>query len=388
MNNSEEMNGIEVDLGERSYPIYVETGILDTAGTLAKTHKLGHKIAIITDENVAPHYQERVVSSLEKEGFRVSCFILPPGEHTKSLRMCDYLYEKIIEANFDRKSVIMSLGGGVVGDLAGFIAASFMRGVPFVQIPTTLLAQTDSSVGGKVGINHRLGKNLIGAFYQPEFVLIDPEVLKTLPQRELWAGMAEVVKYGLIYDREFVEFLDKKLASLIALENMNEIEMVIEHCCSIKADVVANDEKEKGLRRILNFGHTVGHALEAITNYDALRHGEAVTLGMRAMLWLSWKLNMVNEKDFQWIDSILQRMQLPEDLPEFSPKEALELAYHDKKVADGVLHLVLLDGIGAAAVRNDVDDATFLTALEYLKKQILVRKISTQKMRTSMKVSI
>jgi len=376
------MKGIKVDLGERSYPIYVEAKVLNQVGELAKKHGAGQKVALITDVNVAKYYREEVESSLEKQNFQVLCFILPDGEQTKSLKMADYLYEKLIEANFERNSVVLSLGGGVVGDLAGFVAATFMRGVSFVQIPTTLLSQTDSSVGGKVGINHRLGKNLIGAFHQPLFVVIDPEVLKTLPQREIWAGMAEVVKYGLIFDKNFFEFLSENLNDLVLLKNMESLEMVIEHCCGIKAHVVAADERESGLRRILNFGHTVGHAIEAITKYTYLRHGEAVVLGMRTMNWLSQKLELLSKDEFDQIDNFLQRMKLPPTLPDLDPKTILQKTYHDKKVTDGVLNLVLLKEIGQAVIRNDVDEKSILAALDYLRKQILVKNISTQQLKS------
>lgn len=376
------MNEIEVELGKRSYPVYVQSESLAEIGALAEKHGLGRKIALITDVNVAPFYQEEIEAGLRQHDFQVLGFILPAGEQTKNLKMADYLYEKLIEANFDRNSVIMSLGGGVVGDLAGFVAATFMRGVTFVQIPTTLLAQTDSSVGGKVGINHRLGKNLIGAFHQPRFVLVDPTVLKTLPQRELWAGMAEVVKYGMIYDRDFFEFLNENLTDIILLKNMETLEMVVEHCCSIKAYIVKNDEKEMGLRRILNFGHTVGHALEALTDYSYFRHGEAVVLGMRAAGWLSNTLGLLPTETFHEMDQFLQRMKLPESLPDFKPQDIIEKVYHDKKVVNGILHWVLLEDIGKAVVRNDVDDRDILAALDFLRKQVLVSNISKQKIKS------
>lgn len=376
------MKGIEVELGERSYPIYVESKLLSKVGLLAKKHNLGRKVALVTDVNVAKYYREEVENGLEKHQFQVLGFIIPGGEESKSLKIADYLYEKLIESGFDRNSVIISLGGGVVGDLAGFVAATYMRGIDFVQIPTTLLAQTDSSVGGKVGINHQLGKNLIGAFHQPKFVLIDSDVLKTLPQRELWAGMAEVVKYGLIFDAEFFQFVRENLNDLIMLKNTEDVEMIIEHCCGIKAHIVQNDERESGLRRILNFGHTVGHALEALTEYSVFRHGEAVVLGMRTMAWLSHKMKLLNKADFTVIDEVLHRMQVPDELPDFSPRQILNKMYKDKKVADGVLNVVLLDGIGSSVVRNDVTEKMLLSALEYLRKQILVKNLSNHHFKT------
>ncbi|MBN2092388.1 3-dehydroquinate synthase [candidate division KSB1 bacterium] len=375
------MKGITVDLGPHSYPIYVESDSLKLIGKLAKEHHLGQKVAIITDVNVAKHYREDVESCLQDEEFQVLGFILPAGEQTKNLKMADYLYEKLIEANFDRNSVIISLGGGVIGDLAGFVAATFMRGITFVQIPTTLLAQTDSSVGGKVGINHRLGKNLVGAFHQPKFVLIDPEVLKTLPQREIWSGLAEIVKYALISDAEFFDFLEDSLGDLALLKNMADVEMVIEHCCSIKASVVNQDEKESGLRRILNFGHTFGHAFEALTDYAVLRHGEAVALGMRGIIWLCKENQLLDEEEYNRIDNLLQRLRLPETVPDFNPKDALKKIYHDKKVIDGVLNLVLLKGIGKPVIRKDITEDVLLSTLEFLRKQILVKNFSARRLK-------
>lgn len=375
------MKGITVDLGPHSYPIYVESNSLKLIGKLAKEHHLGQKVAIITDVNVAKHYREDVESHLQDEEFQVLGFILPAGEQTKNLKMADYLYEKLIEANFDRNSVILSLGGGVIGDLAGFVAATFMRGITFVQIPTTLLAQTDSSVGGKVGINHRLGKNLIGAFHQPKFVLIDPEVLKTLPQREIWSGMAEIIKYALISDPEFFDFLEASLSDLVLLKNMEDVEMIIEHCCSIKANVVNQDEKESGLRRILNFGHTFGHAFEALTDYAVLRHGEAVALGMRGITWLCKENKLLNEEEYNRIDNLLQRLRMPETIPDFNPKDVLKKVYNDKKVLDGVLNLVLLEGLGKPVIRNDIAEGAILSALEFLRKQILVKNFSVRRLK-------
>ncbi len=375
------MKGITVDLGPQSYPIYVESNSLKLIGKLAKDHKLGRKVAIITDVNVAKYYREDVESCLQDEEFQVLGFIFPAGEQTKSLKMADYLYEKLIEANFDRNSVIISLGGGVIGDLAGFVAATFMRGITFVQIPTTLLAQTDSSVGGKVGINHRLAKNLVGAFHQPKFVLIDPQVLKTLPQREIWSGLAEIVKYALISDPEFFDFLEDTLGELVLLKNMDDVEMVIEHCCSIKANVVNQDEKESGLRRILNLGHTFGHAFETLTDYAVLRHGEAVALGMRGIAWLCKENQLLDEDEYNRIDNLLQRLRLPETVPDFNPKDVLKKIYHDKKVIDGVLNLVLLEGIGKPVIRNDIQEDTILSTLEFLRKQILVKNLSSRRLK-------
>ncbi|MBN1352685.1 3-dehydroquinate synthase [candidate division KSB1 bacterium] len=362
------MKRITVDLGARSYPIYIAAGCLNQIGDIVSSHQLERKIALITDENVGPLYSDAVEAALKASGFQVSVYVLPAGEASKSLETADKLYEYLIRDRFDRKSTIISLGGGVIGDVGGFIAATFMRGIRFVQIPTTLLAQTDSSVGGKVGINHRFGKNLIGAFYQPCFVLIDPQVLETLPLRERRAGMAEVVKYGLIADETFFDFLAGHLEDVIQLAPSGDVEGVIETCCSIKARVVQQDEREGGLRQILNFGHTAGHALEALTNFEFYRHGEAVAMGMRCMTWLSWQSDFISEADFSRIDALLQRFPQPSPQPVFESNEILEKIYSDKKVFDGKLNVVLLSKIGEALVKKNLDPKAMLAALEWMNR--------------------
>jgi len=360
------MKGIEVELGARSYPIYVESGNLDRLGQLAAKHLPGRKVALITDENVGSLYLERARSALITSAFSVTDFILPAGEPTKSLQQADGLYARLIESRFDRSATVIALGGGVVGDLAGFIAATFMRGVPYVQIPTSLLAQTDSSVGGKVGINHRLGKNLIGAFYQPTFVLIDPSVLNTLPERERWAGMAEIVKYGLIADASLFDRVAGNLTELIHLKNPDMLEAVISQCCAIKADVVRQDEKEAGLRKILNFGHTIGHALEALTEYKFYKHGEAVVLGMRAMSWLSREMGVLADAAFQRIEPALQAFPLPQPFPPIDAAAILQKVHLDKKVVQNQINVVLLGDIGRAILKDRLEEKLLLGAVEWL----------------------
>jgi 3-dehydroquinate synthase len=315
---------------------------------------------------VAGFYIEAVQRNLEKSGFEVVPLIVKPGEHSKTLTVADSLFEKMITARLDRKCTVISLGGGVVGDLAGFLAATYLRGVAFAQIPTTLLAQTDSSVGGKVGVNHRLGKNLIGAFYQPKFVLIDPNVLRTLPKREMWAGLAEVVKYTLIYDAAFFTQLEKQLERVAGLKDLAVAGEVIQRCCEIKAAVVEEDEKEIGLRRILNFGHTIGHALEALTNYDFFRHGEAVTLGMLGMTWLSAELGLLKPAEKAQALALVKRLAVPLPLPQLDSKAVVAKMYSDKKVAGGVLNVVLLDRIGRAVIQGGVCDEILQQAVEFV----------------------
>ena len=248
------MKTLKVDLEERSYPIYIESGCLNKIGEYLTKHYQGERTAVITDSIVKNYYSAVVEKSIKDSGFDVELIEMPPGEKFKTLSVVESIYDRLLKKNFSRDSIIISLGGGVVGDLAGFVAATYLRGVKFIQIPTTLIAQTDSSVGGKVGVNHRLGKNLIGAFYQPVFVLIDTHVLGTLQPRELNAGMGEVIKYGAIYDESFFEFIEENFEDIRSLKNMESVEHTVLRSCEIKAEVVKIDERESGLRRILNFG--------------------------------------------------------------------------------------------------------------------------------------
>ncbi len=311
------MRKIIVDLGKKSYPIYIQAGILKTIGKLCKQHNVNNKIVLITDNTVKSFYADEVIEQLEHSNFHVFTITLPVGEKSKSLKIADSVFEKMIIARIDRQAAIIALGGGVVGDLAGFVAATYMRGISYIQIPTTLLAQTDSSVGGKVGINHRLGKNLIGAFYQPQFVVIDPLVLQTLDSRDIISGLGEVIKYGLIWDKNLFKKVCDNFEKLSNQIDINLFEEIVKKCCCIKAEVVAKDEKEAGLRRILNFGHTIGHALEALTNYEYYRHGEAVILGMMAMSWLSHELHILTKEEFVQINNFwdkLPKINIPSEL--------------------------------------------------------------------------
>lgn len=360
------MKKIIVDLGERSYPIYIGSGLLKDVGRISRQHGLGKQVAVISDETVGSLYGSPVFDALTNTGLQVALYSVPDGEESKSWRIADFLYEKLIQGKFDRNSTLVALGGGVVGDLVGFVAATYLRGVSYVQIPTTLLAQIDSSVGGKVGINHRLGKNLIGAFHQPKFVVIDPDVLKSLPSREVWAGMAEVVKYGLIRDKLFFEFLEQNLDAIATLGDRRILVNTIEHCCRIKAGVVSQDEREGGLRRILNFGHTLGHAFEAVTNYSHFRHGEAVLLGMRGAAWLSLQKGFLQPADFQKVERILARIRIAVSMPQLNPLEILEKMDMDKKVSEEKLHFVLLAKIGKATIMSDLTDKELLSTIQYV----------------------
>ena len=361
------MKIVNVDLAEKGYPIYIETGLLKKIGELFSKHQLTKTLAIITDNTVYDLYVEQVVANLHQAGFKTLVLKIPPGEESKSLKMVDYLCEKLINAQFDRKSIIVALGGGVVGDLAGFVAAIFLRGVDFIQIPTTLLAQTDSSVGGKVAVNHRLGKNLIGAFYHPRFVVIDPNVLTTLDRREVWAGLGEVIKYGIIGDRELFELLKFNLNQIASLHDLQLLEKIIKKCCCTKASIVEKDERESGLRKVLNFGHTIGHALEALTNYKFFLHGEAIIWGMLAANWLSYNEKLISKNDFIEIENLLKRVPLKKKWPEMTTQDILNKIAVDKKNINSQFCFVLLNEIGKCFYQNNFDKDKIYSAIDYIK---------------------
>ena len=351
----------------RRYPVHVEAGGLERLGELYTRHVAGARAAIVTDRTVERLHARRALQALKARGVDAQVVPVPAGESSKSLEWADRLYTRLIWGRFDREAVIVALGGGVVIDLAGFVAATYLRGVRWVVVPTTLLAQVDASVGGKTGVNHRLGKNLIGAFHQPEFVLIDPETLRTLPERERWSGLVEAIKHGLIRDEALFERLERELEALARLEDVSALEAVIARSVAIKAEIVARDEREAtGLRALLNLGHTVGHALEAATGYRALTHGEAVAWGLLAEAWIARARGRLSPEAFERVVRLLARVpkpSLPEDL---ANEELLEYIRRDKKARRGGLRLVLLEGIGRAELA-EVEEAEILQALRFLR---------------------
>lgn len=341
-----------VDLNERSYPIYIATGLFSNSSSFKLTS--GQRVFIITNNIVAPLYLAEVTSSLQKSGCQVDTFIVPDGEMAKSLSTLDTVFTELLKQNHGRDTTIVALGGGVIGDLAGFAAATYQRGIPFIQVPTTLLAQVDSSVGGKTGINHPLGKNMIGAFYQPQSVVIDLNCLKTLPKREFYAGLAEVIKYGIILDAEFFAWLETHLDDLL---NYNEAALAycIERCCRLKSEVVTADEKELGARALLNLGHTFGHAIETELGYGVWLHGEAVSVGMVMAAQTACLLEKISAQDVDRIQLLLQRAQLPIKRPaNMTVKCYFPHMLRDKKVLGGKLRLILPDAIGRAGVYDNV----------------------------------
>lgn len=344
------MKTLNVDLGPRSYPIHVGSGLLKRADLFHACID-GRRIVVVTNATVAPLYLHVLRPTLEhRELIEV---ILPDGEEHKTLAVWGGIFDRLLKAHCDRRTTIVALGGGVVGDIAGFAAACYQRGVPFVQVPTTLLAQVDSSVGGKTGVNHPRGKNMIGAFHQPRAVIVDTDTLQTLPDRELRAGIAEVIKYGAIRDPDLFGWLERNLPNVLQ-RDPEALAYVISRSCANKAEIVALDERESSLRAVLNFGHTFGHAVEAGIGYGQWLHGEAVAAGMVVAAALSRRMDWLKKTDLERIERLIEAAGLPTRLPEeLEVGRLLELMAIDKKAADGKLRLVLLKGIGTAVVTDD-----------------------------------
>lgn len=342
---------VEVNLGDRSYPVHVGADLLMHIGRYAREHSLGSRALIISNDTVGPLYSETIRTSLEDHGFAVDNVSIPDGEVHKTIETAASLYDACVSAGLDRSSFIVALGGGVVGDVAGFVAATYMRGVDFVQVPTTLLAQVDASVGGKTGVNHPAAKNMIGSFHQPRLVVADVSTLESLPPREYRAGLAEVVKHGLIADPELFSFVEEESEALLEMrpDAMSEI---IVRSVQIKAEVVASDEKESGHRAILNFGHTIGHGVEAASDY-AILHGEAIAIGMHVEARLS-KEKGLTRADLERIVKLLERLELPTRTSEQDMDRVFKAMAKDKKAKEGRLRFALLEGIGRAVIADDV----------------------------------
>ena len=346
------MRSLEVGLGERAYPIHVGDGVLARAGALLAGRIAGRAI-VVTNAIVAAHHLAPLQAALARAGMRVDVVLLPDGEAHKNQATLDDLLTRLLELQCDRGTTLFALGGGVIGDMAGFAAAIYQRGIAFVQVPTTLLAQVDSSVGGKTGINHPLGKNMIGAFWQPRAVLVDTEVLRTLPQRELAAGLAEVIKYGAIRDVAFFAWLEANMPALLA-KDAEALTHAIVRSCEIKAEIVAADERESGERALLNFGHTFGHAIEAAQGYGSWLHGEAVAAGMVCAARLSERVSGLEASARARLVALVAHAGLPTSPPRIEPSRWIELMRRDKKVQAGALRFVLLERLGQAVVRGDV----------------------------------
>ena len=353
---------VNVELQERRYPILIGNGLLQDERSYPV--KRGERVMIVTNPTVAQFYLDTVTFALKKRGCEVDHVLLPDGEKYKTLESLNLIFTALLQGNHGRDTTIIALGGGVIGDVAGFAAASYQRGVRLVQIPTTLLSQVDSSVGGKTAVNHELGKNMIGAFYQPSMVIIDTHTLSTLPKREVNAGLAEVIKYGAILDYEFFEWLEAHIDELVALNN-ESLQHCIARCCQIKADVVARDETEKGDRALLNLGHTFGHAIETHLGYGNWLHGEAVSTGMMMAAALSEQLGDISVADVSRLEKLLARANLPTLSPDsMQPEDYLPHMMRDKKVLAGKLRLVLLKSLGQAYIVTDTDKDLVLNAIK------------------------
>jgi 3-dehydroquinate synthase len=363
------MRELTVQLGERSYPIYIGEGLLQEASSFFTKHGISKKspLMIITDSHVAGVHLQALEAELAAGGFTVVSSVVPAGESSKSLAVLETLIGKALEAGLDRKSAIVALGGGVVGDLAGFVAASYMRGIKFVQIPTTILAH-DSSVGGKVAVNHPLAKNIIGAFHQPELVLYDLDTLQTLPEREVKAGLSEVVKHGLIWDSQFVDWCEQQAEKLLALD-ADALGYALHNGCSVKAEVVSRDERENDLRAILNLGHTIGHAIEAVAGYGEFLHGEAISIGMIGSAKLGLRYG-APEEVYTTTKRVLAKCGLPVRLPAHIDVDAImDAMMHDKKFKEGTVVFVVPLAIGKVEIKSDVPVSWIREIVEQLKEE-------------------
>lgn len=363
------MRELNVHLGERSYPIYIGQGIMDQIGELFVKHGIskGSPMLIVTDDHVAKHHLPSVVSKLETAGFKPTSYTVPSGEKSKSLCILEDIITVALQAGLDRKSTVVALGGGVVGDLAGFVAASYMRGVRFIQIPTTILAH-DSSVGGKVAVNHPLAKNIIGAFHQPELVLYDTSTLQTLPDRDARNGFSEMIKHGLIWDADFTAWLEENAEKLLKLDP-EALEYGLYEGCRVKTIVVSEDEKEHGLRAILNLGHTIGHALEAVAGFNELLHGEAISIGMVGSAKVAVRLGYP-EQIYTVTKRILQAFGLPTSVPmHLDTDEIISAMMHDKKFDEGNIVFIVPTEIGKVEINKNVSATLIREVVEQLKME-------------------
>lgn len=347
------MKKVNVDLGAESYEVLVGSGLLPSVGPWLKERDFSSKVIVITDTTVKEIYINVLQSGLTDAGFHVEVLDIPEGEEQKSLESAGKLYDAMAGVYAERSTPVLALGGGVVGDLAGFVAATYMRGVPLIQIPTTLLSQVDSSVGGKTAVDHGQLKNIVGAFYQPRMVVADIDTLNTLPEIEIANGMAEVIKSAAIKDRNFFQFLEANIDKIKELQP-EVMEEVISRTVKIKAQIVEEDEREKGLRGLLNYGHTIGHAIEAVSDFR-LKHGQAVAIGMVAAARISNKLGILAENEVTRLEDIIRKAGLPTEMPDFDRADVLRAIKHDKKVRQDKVRFILLESIGSAFISDDVD---------------------------------
>lgn len=356
------MQRLGIDLGERSYDILIGLGLRKRAGEFLKPVFKPSRVVVITHPSINDLYGEEVAESFIAQGWTTDIIEVPEGESSKNLSQAEKLYDHLLELNCDRKSVLVALGGGVIGDLVGFVAATYQRGIPFIQVPTTLLSQVDSSVGGKTAVNHPKGKNMIGAFYQPRLVVADLETLRTLSQKEYRAGLAEVVKYGVIADARLFEFLETHYKKILNLDHKS-LAHIVETSCAIKARVVEKDERESHYRMILNFGHTFGHAIESLTEYARFVHGEAVAMGMVRAAQLSHSVGKCSEEVPKRLEALLKNLGLPVDMPDLDSSAVIESLYHDKKTIGHKIRFILVTEIGSVEIADQMPEEEILKVL-------------------------
>jgi len=357
------MQRLNIDLGERSYDILLGPELLAKVGESLSQVLQPSRIVLITHPFLLQLYGDKILFGFKDQGWTVDVIEVPEGETSKTLKQAELIYDKLLELKCDRKSVLVALGGGVIGDLVGFVAATYQRGIPFVQVPTTLLSQVDSSVGGKTAVNHPKGKNMVGAFYQPCLVTADLDTLQSLPKNEFRAGLAEVIKYGVIYDASLFEYLEKNTEKILRLDK-ECLAHIIKTSCAIKAQVVEKDERESHYRMILNFGHTLGHAIEALTKYSQFIHGEAVAIGMVYAAKLSQQLGKCPEEIPKRIMELVKKCGLPVDLPDLDPQAIVESLYHDKKTMNNKIKFILVKKIGEIEIVDNMPEADIIKLLQ------------------------
>ena len=356
---------IPVALDDYPYSIEVGFGLRNQLAELLSPFNKGQVFFVVSQTTILKHYQP-VLDQLVEAGYRIVTHTVPADESAKNISYAEELWTAMIDAGCDRSSLVLALGGCVVGDFGGFVASTFMRGVDVIQIPTTLLAMIDSAIGGKTAVNLPAGKNLVGRIYQPKMVIVDPEFLATLPERNVVSSLAEAIKYGFIKEKRIFDVMDERFDEMVALNDKDLLLDIIASSCRIKGDVVVNDQFENGERRLLNYGHTIGHALEAIHAYQGLYHGEGVLYGMKCANHISWKKGLLSDDEYQRSQTALDKFPLPE-LNDVQPDKVLEIVAHDKKNINGMLHFILLDGVGNGIVRTDVTPEEKIASLETLK---------------------
>ena len=355
------MKTIQVQLGQRSYPIHIKSGLIKDFPDLLMETNHGQKWIIISQHGLMELFGFELMAKLKEQSFNIDYISVPMGEAAKSMKEFSNVMSQLAEFECDRSTTVLALGGGVVGDLAGFAASTFMRGIEYFQIPTTLLAMVDSSIGGKTGINIAQGKNMIGTFYQPKGVLIDPDFLNTLPRNEVIAGLGEVLKYGAIWDADFLQEISDWLDDIVSFP----FEKAVKRSCKIKAEIISLDERESDLRRLLNFGHTIGHALESYLGYGRIRHGEAIALGMQCSGWISERLNLLSKEDADYLNITINKLPLPK-IKDIQGNNLMSFIKMDKKSEKGILNFVVLKGLGKAAISIDVSEKMLQQSLKVL----------------------